>query len=561
MNFNILIGGAAGQGVATTGRIIEILLKRKGYFVFSNKDYMSRVRGGHNYTQIRFGNNEHYSHSPNLDGIIAFNKETIINHSNRLNDEGIIICDESIDIEHDKLYKLPLISAAKTIGNGKVFTTVAIGALIKSLGLDTIEADKVIRKFFKDDKLYNLNYEAFNRGYDMFKNHFNISTPKYSNIETISINGNQAIALGALAGGMTFYCAYPMAPSTGIMKYLYTKSDEMNILIEQAEDEIAAINTAIGASYAGARAMTGSSGGGFALMVEGLGLAAITETPLVVVNVQRPGPATGLPTRTAQGDLSFVINASQDDLPIMVISLKNHKDAFFQTIRALNLADKYQLLVILLSDQYLADSSSSVEKFNFDNIKIERNIADLNNYETNSNYKRYEYTDNGISPRLIPGKHDTITVLADSHEHNQDGNIDESEETRIRMMDKRMNKLNLLKNDLIEPEYYGTDNPENLLVAWGSTEGAIKEAIELLTKDNISVGALVFGDVWPLPTKKIKEYANIASNLISVEHNHSSQFAKLISQELQLKFQHNINKYDGRQFSGQELYDSIKEVL
>ncbi|MBS4540139.1 2-oxoacid:acceptor oxidoreductase subunit alpha [Clostridium sp. D2Q-11] len=561
MNYNILIGGAAGQGVATTGKILESILKRKGYFVFTNKDYMSRVRGGHNFTQIRFGNDELYSHNSDLDIILAFNKETIINHSSRLKDNGIIICDYNIDTDNYTVNKLPLIETAKDVGNAKVFTSVAIGAILKAFDIEVNNTTNLLNKFFKDENLINLNYAALVRGYDMFKNVFTVSEPKLINKDTISINGNQAIALGALAGGVTFYSAYPMAPSTGIMKYLYSKSNSMNILVEQAEDEIAAINMAIGASYAGARSMTASSGGGFSLMVEGLGLAAITETPLVVVNVQRPGPATGLPTRTAQGDLGFVINSSQDDLPLMVISLKNHQDAFYQTIRALNLADKYQLLVIILSDQYLADSSSTIEKFNFDDIKIDRNIAKKNNCKYSDTYKRYEYTDDGISPRLIPGNHNNITVLADSHEHNEYGNIDESKKNRINMMDKRMNKIKLVKKDLIEPEYYGMNNPETLLVAWGSSEGSIKEALELLSKENVSIGALVFGDIWPLPIKKMIQYSNIAKTIISVEHNHSNQLAKLISQELQIKFTDNINKYDGRQFSGYELYKSIKEVL
>ena len=562
MNYNILIGGAAGQGVDTTSKLIQTILKRKGFYVFSNKDYMSRVRGGHNFTQIRFGKDKVFSHNNNLDIVIAFNEETIKIHNERLSENGLIICDDDIKQNGNNILKFPFKSTAKDIGNKKVFSSVSIGSLIKLLGLTKNQIKNTIEDFFGDKKLSYENIDAFEKGYTLTEARYGDTNEKIKNSNNhIIINGNEAIALGALAGGVKFYSAYPMAPSTGIMNYLYNKSSDLEILVEQAEDEIAAINMAIGASYAGVRAMTGSSGGGFSLMVEGLGLAAITETPLVVVDVQRPGPATGLPTRTSQGDLSFIINASQDEFPLMVISLRNHEDAFYQTIRALNIADKYQTLVILLSDQYLADSSSTINEYDFNSISIDRNIYKSNNLNTTHGYKRYEYTKTGVSPRLIPGMSDKVSILADSHEHNEYGNIDESIETRNKMMKKRMNKFEHLKNELNEPTYYGSEYPDILLIGWGSSEGALKEATSFLNNNGNSTGCLVFGDVWPLPTEKLKKYSKIANMIINVEHNYSGQLARLITQETTITFDKKILKYDGRQFSGYELFKSIKEVL
>lgn len=319
---------------------------------------------------------------------------------------------------------------------------------------------------------------------------------------------------------------------------------------------------AIGASYAGARAMTGSSGGGFSLMVEALGLAGIMETPLVVVDSQRPGPATGLPTRTEQSDLSFLLTASHGEFPRVVMSVRNAEDAFYQTFRALNLADKFQTVVLILTDQYLADAKVTVSKFKLNDLKAERYISDGSVLVEGEEYKRYKVTDNGISPRLIQGKVPGQVVLVDSDEHDEYSHITESAEVRRAQMEKRMKKLELLKDYMVEPEYFGSERPEILLVGWGSTYGALKEAAETLNAEGVNIGALSFGDIYPLPTEKLIKYASMAKAIVNVEQNYTGQLGKLITQETGILMNKSILKYDGRQINGEELVERVKgEVM
>ncbi|WP_425449294.1 2-oxoacid:acceptor oxidoreductase subunit alpha [Dethiothermospora halolimnae] len=560
MKYNILIGGSAGQGMSTISFLLQKILKRKGFYIFSNKDYMSRVRGGHNFIQIRFGDEPITSYNPNLDVIIALDQNTINFHKDRLNDNGIIICDDEINTEESKknIINIPMKDIAKEVGNRKVFGSAALGAIIKSFNLSMDKVESVFNDRFSE-KVAHDNLEAFKKGYGTINSSFNINED--STDDSILINGNQAIGLGAIAGGVNFYSAYPMTPATSIMTFLAKNQQEAGIMVEQAEDEIAAINMAIGASYAGIRAMTGSSGGGFSLMVETLGLVAITEIPLVVVNVQRPGPATGLPTRTAQSDLNFMLSSSQDEFPRMVIAVRNPEDAFYQTVRALNIADKYQMLVILLNDQYLADYNQTIKAFDMDKVSIDRHLSNDNILEDNK-YKRYKLTESGISPRIVPGRFKKQTVLADSHEHNEYGFVEESSENRINMMKKRMNKMELLKEELKEPEYYGDDNPDILLLGWGSMDGALKEVTKMFKNKGINIGALVFGDIYPLPTEELIKYSNMAEKIINVEQNYTGQLARLIKSETNIKCTNSILKYDGRQLNSYEIYNKLKsEVL
>lgn len=314
-----------------------------------------------------------------------------------------------------------------------------MGVFVKLFNLDLSGVKEVLTEKFKEE-IANKNFNAFEQGYKLVAPKYQIQ-PK-NNDESILIGGNDAIALGAIAAGCKFYSAYPMTPSTSIMNYLASKMNESEIVVEQAEDEIASINMAIGASYAGVRAMTGSSGGGFALMVEAVGLSGMLEVPLVIAEIQRPGPTTGLPTRTEQADLKFVIASSPGEIPKMVIALREPEDAFYQTIRAFNLADKYQIPVILLGDQFLADSIRTVKPFNFNKIKVERYLKD-DEYINAKDYKRYELTKTGVSPRITPGKIPGLTVLVDSDEHDEYGHITESGEVRNKMNDKRLRKWNI----------------------------------------------------------------------------------------------------------------------
>lgn len=557
MIYNILIGGSAGQGMDTFSVLLEKVLKRKGYYVFSNKDYMSRVRGGHNFIQIRFGTEPVYSYDDELDIIIGFDQNTVNFHSDKLKENGVFLCDENIKWEDNRRITIPMLKIAKEIGHAKVFGTVGMGAVLKILGLNDNKVNEIFDSKWEKETA-DLNKEAFKKGYEFVESRFESKEGTAEN--TILINGNQAIALGAIAGGVSFYSAYPMTPSTSIMTYISSKENEAGLVVEQAEDEIAAINMAIGASFAGVRSMTGTSGGGFSLMAEALGLAAITEIPLVVANVQRPGPATGLPTRTEQSDLSFILTASHGEIPRMVMAVKHPEDAFYQTVRALNIADKYQMLVIILNDQYLADATQTVNEFDFDRLSIDRHIAKAEDIDV-ENYKRYEITETGITPRVIPGKIEDLTIIADSDEHTEEGHITESSEVRIAQMQKRMKRMDLLKEELIEPDYFGVEEPETLLIGWGSMYGGLREATDMLQKDGHKVGALVFGDIYPLPKKLLEKYSSSAKTIVNVEQNYTGQLAKLIRQETGINCDKSILKYDGRQLYAKEIYNRIKEEV
>ena len=556
MDYNILIGGSAGQGMDTVSDFLEKALKKKGFYVFSNKDYMSRVRGGHNYTQIRFGISAPiYSHKNELDLILALDENTAISHIKDLKEDGKIIVDESIKFDDKRTLKFPLLKTATTLGISRGFTSVAAGAILKYFSLHG-DVDELFSKKLKEP-IRSKNIEAIHLGYDLLDSRYVLKGKDLSN--HILINGNNAIALGAIAGGLDFYSAYPMTPATSIMTYLSKKQKDVGIVVDQAEDEISAINFAIGASYAGARSMTGSSGGGFSLMVESLGFAGIAEIPLVVIDSQRPGPATGLPTRTEQSDLSFILTASHGEFPRIVLCARNAEDAFTQTIKALNLADKYQTVVFLLTDQYTADSNVTIPMYDLNKVKIERHILSEEDIVPSEEYKRYKVTESGISERLIPGKSKDQVVIVDSDEHTESGHITEEAEVRNAQMEKRFRKFTSIEDDLDEPEYFGDEDIDILLVGWGSTYGALKDAVKLLNDKGIKTGALSFGDIYPLPKKKLIKYKNKVKKIINVEQNFTGQLGKLITQETGILMDSSILKYDGRQIIGSQILDKLEK--
>jgi len=552
MDLSLIIGGQAGQGMDTFASLFEKTIKRCGYNVYAYSDYMSRIRGGHNYFNIRFSSENILAVKDNIDILFALDDETVNVHKHKVKDTGIVIADELV-AEEDNITHLKLSDIARKLKNQKVANTVGLGAILKYLGVPINIAGEVIREEFTED-IANANLKALEEGYKLMdtRHHLDIKEDN-----SILINGNEAVGLGAIAAGCKFYCGYPMTPSTGILSFMAKHADEFNIAVDQVEDEVAALNMALGASYAGIRAMTGSSGGGFALMVEALSLAGIIEVPIVLINVQRPGPATGFPTRTEQADLRFMIHAGHGEFPRMVIALRDTEDAFYQTVRAFNIAEKYNIPVLLVSDQHLADGMTTKKPFNFRDIKIERNIQS----SIEGEYKAYRLTESGVSPRIIPGKIEGATVLVDSDEHDEYGHITESGEIRTKMVEKRLKKFELLKEDIKEPWFIGDENPENLVVCWGSTYGTVKETVENLKDEGISIGALVFGDIWPFPTKKLLELKKKARNIIDVEQNATAQLDSLIREEALIKSDIKILKYDGRPFTADELYKRIREVI
>ncbi len=552
--YNLLIGGAAGQGVDTVTGVLERLIKHAGCGVFTMRDLMSRIRGGHNFSRLRFGQEVPLSHTERLDGIIALNEETLAIHLKDLQDDGFAIADSAVTSDDPRVIRLDTAGTAKSLGNVRASGSMAVGAALKLFGIPLYSglAEETFRHVLRED-LVDVNVKAAMAGYGSVQQKFPPQTGGHA--ENMLLSGSQALSLGALAAGLQFYSAYPMSPSTSILEYLAQSAKETGIAVEQTEDEIAAVNMAIGASFAGARAMTGTSGGGLSLMVEALGLSGIAEIPLVVVDAQRPGPATGLPTRTEQSDLRFVISAAQGEFPRMVIALRGHQDAFDQAARAFYLAEKYQIPVILLTDQFLQDSTATIPPPDPFGIKVFK-PGDVSAKEE---YARYRYTDSGISPRLFPGDPRGF-VSADSDEHDQFGRIIEDAQTRVKMMDKRMGKMELLKKELQEPEHIGSKDAEVLLLGWGSMSGSLKEAVNLLSQgDDKRYAALVFGDVWPLPTQLLIKSAVKAKALINVEQNYTGQLGGLIREQTGLQMNASILNYDGRQLSGAQIADRVKK--
>ncbi len=559
--YNLLIGGAAGQGVDTTGGILERLLKHAGYNVFSTKDVMSRVRGGHNFTLIRFGAEAVTAHDWQVDGIIALNDETVETHLGRLRPGGFILGDEALKSEHPQLIKLNMLEKAKELGNPRVASSVAVGAFLKLFNIQTDAAQAIFERELRPQYV-DINMEAARYGYSLVEARFEQKSGDWQ--DALLVNGNQMLALGAVAAGLKFYTAYPMSPATGIMEYLARTASDTGVLVEQAEDEIAAINAAIGASFAGARAMTGSSGGGMALMSEAMGMAGLSEVPVVVADIMRVGPVTGLPTRTEQADLKFAVNISAGDFPKAVLAVRSHEDAFYQAMRAFDIAERYQLPVVLLSDQYLADGAATVRMpdparytvapVGAGELEIEAAIS------VHGSYKRYQDTASGVSPRLIPGSKLGFAVV-DTDEHTEEGQITESAEERVKQVNKRSRKMEMLAKEVQEPWYIGDEDAAILLLVWGSLYGPVAEAIELCKASGVSVGALVFGDLWPLPRKELDKRIPAAKIVINVEQNESGQLAGLIREYTGYEVNSSILKYDGRQISPAEIVDRLASEL
>ena len=562
MEINLLVGGAAGQGMDTVMNLFGKALVREGYDLIYTKDYMSRVRGGHNFSRLRITAESPWTTLEAIDIMVALNEETYYVHRDNLVPSGKVIYDpEQVNLPDDENRGIPvaLRSLALEAGSAVMANTVAVGALLVAIGMKTDSVEKLLGEIFSGrEKIVEQNLKALHYGYRKASEHCNACynlPPHRKGKGKLFIDGNQVLGLSAVASGCRFLSAYPMTPSTGIMNYMAAKSSECSLVVEQAEDEIAAINMALGASYAGLRAMTVTSGGGFSLMVEGLSLAGMTETPVVVIIGMRPGPATGLPTRTEQGDLSFALHAGHGEFPRAVMSATTHEDAFYRLNKAFELADAYQIPVLFLSDQYFADTHRSVESFDFERLSYNRHFAGPDRFK--KPYRRYEYSDNGISPRIIPGLYAGEVVLVDSDEHDEKGNIIEDAQTRRRMAEKRMVKMEALAEEMDEPDHYGDPHPELLLIGWGSTYGVLREAVDALSALGKKTAMLQFSDIWPLPVKRLRELLGTAKSSFCVENNSTGQLAALIRCETGMQFSRSILKFDGRPFLPHEIVEEV----
>lgn len=572
MDITIRIGGAAGQGLQSIGSALTRLLAREGYHVFSHQNYMSRIRGGHNFYQIRLADRPLAASREKVDILVALDRETIDRHHATLSKHGLVIFDqESLKEEFAEKHYLdvPAVRLTKEAGINKIMAnSVTIGALLSGLGLGLDSFNDVIRQTLskKGEDIIEDNLKAARLGRDHIGNQggwpreLKAGKSKPEGLRILS--GNQGIGYGALVSGCRFYSAYPMTPSTGIMIYLAAKAQKHGIVVEQAEDEIAAINMALGASFGGVRAMTGTSGGGFALMNEGLSLAGITETPLVIAEVQRPGPATGLPTRTEQGDLLFVLHAGHGEFAKVIMAPGHPEQALELTNRAFELAEKYQIPAIVQSDQFLADSEWTYPELNTSKLQYQ-DYRLRQEDEIPADYRRYALNNSGISPLAVPGKGEGL-VVADSDEHDEEGHIIEDAETRTKMVEKRLSsKMVSLQKEIRPPELYGSEKPRVVLVGFGSTYGIMREAVDNRA-DREEVACLHFAELWPFPGTDELDFLTIlkeAELTICVENNISGQFARLIRAETGFSFSASIRKYDGRPFLLEPFLGEIDEHL
>jgi len=568
-DFNFLAGGEAGQGIQSVGTILAKSLLYGGYHIFADQDYESRVRGGHNFFRVRASDREVLALSEDLDLLIALNRETVDLHKGELKPDGMIIhdreqtkfedhCTACLDVPLNRL-------AMEAAQNKLMVNTVAIGAALGLIEYEFAFLESALKKAFAKagNKIVADNIRAALAGFDFTRQH-----PSRQQLKPIDgmprrmlLNGNESISAGMLAGGCKFVAGYPMTPSSSILEYIAGKSTRCNVIMVHVEDEIAAINMAIGASYAGVRSMVATSGGGFALMVEGLALAGMTETPVVIVLGQRPGPATGLPTRTEQGELWFALHAGHGEFPRAVLAPATVAEAFVIAVKALNLAEKYQTPVLILTDHHLASSYNTVPRFDLKQVRIERGAL-LSDEEVSrlTDYRRYKVTDSGVSPRALPGQ-GTALVVTDSDEHDEAGHIIEDAATRILMNEKRLRKQRGLQAEISAPLIKRMPKAELNLIGWGSSYGAIHEAIELLHKERIAVNHIHLSEIWPFPAEAVTRALNNQAKSIVIESNATAQMAMLIRRETGIKVSGNILRYDGRPISPKYIIDNLKKEV
>ncbi|HEX7320041.1 MAG TPA: 2-oxoacid:acceptor oxidoreductase subunit alpha [bacterium] len=562
-DISVVLCGAAGQGLDTVEQLLARVLNDSGFNVFSTKEFMSRIRGGINSTSIRVSSKPVRAPLDRIDIFIPFNEKAFGHVEKRLTSRTLIISEyatgglKSTDVPFSKL--------ASEIGSPVYANIIGVGLISGLCGapLDIIHKNLKYRFSSKGAEIISKNNDAARRGYEIGLEIIRAGnaeiqiTPGHRAANDRVMDGNEAVALGALAGGCNFIAAYPMTPSSGVWTYYTRASRYCDIISEQSEDEISAMNMALGAWYAGARAMITTSGGGFDLMTEGLSLAGAQEQPLVIHLAQRPGPATGLPTRTEQADLDLALYAGHGEFPRIILAPGTPEQAFSTTRDAFAIADQYQVPVFILTDQFLMDSSTNVAA-----LDLAEPAADPFIVPTEPDYRRYQLTANGISPRGIPG-HGTGLVIADCHSHDESGHISEDLEIRNLMVDKLRRKAAAIEHDFYEPEYYGgnKDDPcDVLVICWGSNFGVVREAIRDQQLSGRNIGMLHFQQLHPLPSSTAA-YLQKAKKVIAIENNATAQFARHIKQSLGFDFHSTILKYNGLPFTLEEVAGRLRSAV
>lgn len=574
-----LIGGEAGYGIMTTGAMMSKIFTRLGLSVFDYVEYPSLIRGGHNAYYVRASDEEIFSQKGPVDILIALNRDTIDKHKHELAPNGVVMYDPNVTkVEQSEfglgqvLYPVPFLEITKQVGADRLMiNTVSVGSSLALFHSEFGVLEKILQDIFgrKGQEIITINMNTSKAGFDYIaKNFADKKFPTQITSRTqqnLLIGGAEAVALGALRAGVQFAAIYPMTPINGVLTTLSAQALKYGVVVKEPEDEIAGINMAIGASFAGARSLVASAGGGFSLMVEALGLAAQTETPLVIVEGMRPGPATGMPTWTSQGDLRFVLHAAQDEFPRIVVAPGDMMEAFLYTMQAFNFAEKYQMPVIVLVDKYLMEGhvSTNAEEFKMQSSKfrIERGkILSEQEAEAQTDYKRYLFTEDGISPRSIPGQKGGIG-LSGSDEHDEHGLYNEEAENRIKMMDKRFKKLTTAMPEFPQPELYGEKDALLTIVGFGSTKFPVLEAMKWLRKEGISVNFLKVSYLEPFPKEAVAQYLKNAKKTLIIEGNKLGQFEGLIREHTGHSIHEHFRKYDGRPLYPEEIVARVKELL
>jgi 2-oxoglutarate ferredoxin oxidoreductase subunit alpha len=581
VDFAIGIGGENGQGIASTGDILARIFARRGLNINAYNAYQSIIRGGHTFLTIRAGDGPVRSMGDKHDVLIPLNQDSMDRHLRLMKAGSCVVYDS------DKLkpgnaeagVQLCGMSMKQICGANKLAAnTAALGAVLQMIGIEAEPLETVIARQFKKkgDAVVAENVGIARAGYDYAREHFkplSFRAPKLDKPMAI-VTGNQATAMGGVAAGVKFYAAYPMSPSTGVLMWMAAHARQLGIMVRQVEDEIGVMNMVIGASHAGCRAMCATSGGGFALMTEAIGMAGMIEVPVVCVDVQRAGPATGVPTKTEQGDLWQMLGAGQGDYPRIIVAPSSQLDLFHTIPELFNLVDKYQCPGLVLADLLISEGTASVDPAALDfNAKIHRGEIIFPNGESdnpfggaNDNaYLRYRNTPSGISPRAVPGVPGHIHVAA-TDEHDEDGTLISDEFTnpikRRMMVEKRARKMEAVLADIAPPKLFGPAQAQVTLVGWGSTQGVIQEAIEkLAAEEGVVANHLAIKWIVPFHGEEISRILSASKRVIIVENNYSGQFARYLRSEIGFSAHGHIRKYDGEPFRPHHIVEAVKEQL
>lgn len=573
------VGGQQGEGIESTGEIFATALNRMGYYLYGYRHFSSRIKGGHTNNKIRVSTTKISAISDDLDILVAFDQETIDLNCHELREGGIVIADAKFkpalpeNTTGIQLYAVPFTEIATELGTSLMKNMVAIGATCAVLGFEAEDFRNVVAEIFgrKGQQVVDKNIEAVQKGMEAFNELAGgpiegFKLEKADGKNRMFMIGNDAISLGCVAGGARFMSAYPITPASEIMEHLIEKLPKFGGTVIQTEDEIAACVMAIGANYGGVRTLTASSGPGLSLMMEAIGLSGMTETPLVIVDTQRGGPSTGLPTKQEQSDFMALIYGTHGEIPKVVMAPSTVEEAFYDTVEAFNIAEEYQVPVILATDLQLSLGKQTVEPLELNKTEIRRGKYDFTQEieaEGKEYFKRYEVTEDGISTRVVPGMKGGIHHVT-GVEHAESGKPSESPVNRQAQMDKRLRKLNDLPERFQTPVYKNAPHAEAdvLLVGINSTRGAIEEAIEKLEADGIKANHAHIRLIHPFPTNEMKPLVDSAKKVIVVEHNATGQIASLMKMNVGgAEKMSSLLKYDGNPFLPSQIYNEVKEML